>query len=102
MPNQRKHLVVQVSKMTDRQALSVLVFLQFSRARRFISTGRGFFLLINAAQVALCIHSLTHHPGDLSLIVSLISRLALVSMLANIPPIYAAMAKSILSRRLPG
>lgn len=102
MPNQRKHLVRQISKMTDRQALSVLVFLRFSRARRFISTGRGFFLLINVAQVALYANSLTHHPGDLSLIVSLVARLALVSMLANIPPIYAAMAKSILSKGVPG
>jgi hypothetical protein len=100
MLNRKKHLVRQIEKMTDRQALPVLGFLYFSRARRYLTSPRGFFLIINIAQVALYAHSLTHRPGDLSLIISLISRLALVSLLANIPPIYAQLNKSILSMKL--
>lgn len=102
MPHRKKHLVIQIEKMTDRQALSVLAFLQFSRARRFLTTTKGFFLTINVLQVALYSHSLTHRPGDLSLIISLIARLVLVSMLANIPPIYAQLSKSILSMKRAG
>jgi hypothetical protein len=86
MSYRKKHLVHQVENMSNRQVLPLLIFLYFFRARRFLATTRGFFLIVNIAQIALYLHSLINRPGDLSLITSLVVRVAIVSFLANIPP----------------
>lgn len=95
MSSRKKHLVLQIQKMTDRQAFSVLAILHFLRLRRAAFTRKGFFLFINIFQVGLFSFSLFKHPGDVFLILSLAVRVLVVAAIANIPPMFRARNYSV-------
>ena len=89
-------------RMSPTQRKSMLKRMFQSEARPFLRLNiasmfkfKNVFLVLNLFQVVIFAITAWNNPGDLSLIISLVVRLAIVSMLANIPPIYRRTNRSM-------